>query len=101
MVNYYECHITMNGDPEVVKPLVELTGWRFSAINGDMIMGKGIKCYATMLYSTLRSEKFCVDELIRAADFLVRHNVQVTRRKMERVIYDDKTGKCDGACCPQ
>ncbi len=101
MKNYFECHITMLGDPKEIEPLVKNTGWKFSAINGDPVLGDGVKCYATMLFSSLKTEKFCLDMLLITANLLQGAGVEVLRRKVERVIYDDRSDKivCDGGCC--
>lgn len=101
MKQYYECHITMLGDPEVLKPLVEKTGWKFSCINGDPVLGDGIKCYATMFHNIRTEEQIVLTYLGMTAACLRERGVNVIRRKIERVVYDDKidkVGKCDGAC---
>ncbi len=101
MKNYYECHITMLGDPKEIEPLVKNTGWKFSAINGDPVLGNGVKCYATMLFSSLKTEEMVLGNLLLTAEALEGLGVKVLRRKVERVIYDDRlsTVVCDGGCC--
>ncbi len=102
MKNYFECHITMLGDPKEIEPLVKNTGWKFSAINGDPVLGDGIKCYATMLFSSLlKDDSYCLNQLISTAVALEGLGVKVLRRKVERVIYDDRSSAvvCDGGCC--
>ena len=99
MKNYYECHITMLGDPKTLKPIVERTGWKFSAIDGDIVTGPGVKCYATKMYSVIQNEERCLQQLMGTSQELKKSGVKVIRRKIERVIYDDRIGGCDGSCC--
>lgn len=98
---YYECHVTMEGDPAMIRPIVGGTGWKFSAIYDDIILGEGLKCYATMHYNVRKPEHVVLDLLHSVADTLEQAGIKVLRRKVERVIYDnriDKPGSCDGAC---
>lgn len=101
MKNYYECHITMLGDPETIKPLVERVGWKFSCINGDPVLGDGVKCYATMLYSKLHGDNWVQMQLLSTAAMLAKSGALILRRKVELVIYDDRdvSAVCDGGCC--
>lgn len=101
--SYYECHLTMVGDPAFIKPLVEAFGWKFSQIEGDIVLGDGIKCYATKHYNAkLPADK--VRAIVDGAgDRMQRDKVQVIRRKVELVIYDDRSKDvrpepCNGAC---
>lgn len=98
---YYECHITMEGDPVFIRPIVEATKWKFSAIHDDIILGEGLKCYATMHYSVRKKEAEVMDFLMNTSKTIREAGVHVVRRKVERVMFDDridKPGTCDGAC---
>ncbi len=100
--SYYECHVTMLGDPEKIKPIVEsLTNWKFSAINGDPVLGDGVKCYATYFYKARFDQASVVSALHSIAQILNEAGCNVIRRKVELVMYDDRSSAvntCDGAC---
>ncbi len=91
----------MLGDPETIKPLVERFGWKFSCINGDPVLGDGVKCYATMLYAKSKGEDWVKGRLLYIALKMKNEGVKVLRRKVELVIYDDRdvSAVCDGGCC--
>lgn len=99
-MNYYECHITLDGDKDRLDPLVRAIGWKFSAIDGDPVLGRGIKCYATKHYNARNSPHDIVNALLTAAQLLTNCGAVVTRRKVELVIYDDRSSKvrCTGGC---
>jgi hypothetical protein len=100
MKEYYECHVTMLGNPDDIRPIVEETKWKFSAIDGDPVLGDGIKCYATMFFKGHMRDTDVINILHGVADHIAFQGVNVIRRKVERVIYDDRSTKvrCDGAC---
>lgn len=104
MTRYYECHVTLKappgGDRRRLREHVEHLGWKFSAIDGDPVMGPGVKCYATMLYNARLGDEEVLRRLHRTAAVLSRGGWEVTRRKVELVIHDDRSDKvrCDGGC---
>lgn len=100
--NYYECHITMLGDKNILRPLVEQSKWKFSAIDGDPVLGDGIKCYATMFYSNRFKDTDVLDKLLAVANDLAAAGAQIIRKKIEFVIWDERdsgdVSVCDGNC---
>lgn len=100
MTSYYECHLTLEGVPATIKPLVEQIKWKFSCIDGDIVLGDGVKCYATRHFNARMPEADELKFLIDTAGVLQAQGISVIRRKIERVIYDDRSSKvqaCDGA----
>lgn len=103
MNSYYECHITVE-DPNYdwCRILIENMKWKYSRIDGDPIMGPGVKQYATRHYNSKLDKEKVLDELFSAANELIDNGIKVTRRKIELVIWDDRSSKitfaCDGAC---
>lgn len=97
MAIYYEAHITMEGDKTFLEDVVsKLQGWRFSSIDGDINLGVGVKCYATKQFNGKLSSDAVLAFLHSAADGLITaYNVKVLRRKVELVIYDDRSSKVD------
>lgn len=99
---YYEAHITMAGNPELIEPVVKATGWKFSKIDEDPTLGLGIKCYATKHFkaSIDKEDVLCILHLI--ANVLQTNNCNVIRRKIELVLYDDRSSTvrftCNGLC---
>lgn len=99
---YYEAHITMLGSKEAIRPYVEATKWKFSAIDGDANFGDGVKVYATRQMNGRLTEQEAVNELNVTANILERFGIKVLRRKVEVVIYDDRSElvrpACNGGC---
>lgn len=98
---YYECHLTILGEPAEVRPYVEALRWTFSAIHNDIILGEGLKCYATRHFNARLSEAEVQSLLHVAGNQLKLAGLKVIRRKVEKVLYDDRSTKtqgCNGAC---
>lgn len=101
---YFELHITMEGEKEKVKHFVEGIGWKFSCIDGDPNLGDGVRCFATKQYNRGWSEELILATLYQAARLLAAEGITITRRKVELVIYDDRSskvnaiGNCEGDC---
>lgn len=55
--------------------LIEQNGWRFSKIDGDPVLGKGVKCYATKHFSAKEN----VDTVIRNMNYLAVVNNGLSR----------------------
>jgi hypothetical protein len=93
----------MLDNPTKVQEAVErLYFWKFSKIDGDPTLGKGVKCYATRHFKANVRESEVLHALHDAADFLKRLGITVMRRKIEMVIYDDRSStvrfECKGGC---
>jgi hypothetical protein len=71
-----------------------------SSIDGDPVFGEGIKCYATRLFNRRLGHDVVQNELFAVAEYLKGCGFTVLRRKIERVIFDDKSSKvrCSGGC---
>ena len=101
MKEYFEAHITMIGNIEAVKPLVERLKWKFSAIEGDINLGNGIKLYATRQFNVKIGKEKAIKTLLETANLLQSKGVSILRRKIELVIFDDRSslvGTCTGGC---
>lgn len=100
--SYYEAHITMEGLPSEVRPAVEKLKWKFSCISGDPTLGDGIKCYATKHFKESRDREEVLEELKNTARKLHTSTCKVIRRKIELVIFDDRSEtvrfNCNGVC---
>lgn len=92
MTPYYECHITLEGDPILIKQVVQEYEWKFSRIDGDPVLGAGVKCYATKHFnSSLHKEEEVITELRNAAmEFETLYRIPVIRQKVELVIFDSR-----------
>lgn len=99
-MTYFECHVTLLGDPAVIRQEVERWKWKFSCIDGDATLGDGVKCYATMHYNARLDTALVRGNLFTIAQALEEAGLTVLRRKVELVIFDDRSTKtqCTGAC---
>jgi len=99
---YYEAHITLICLPEEAEKVVVFLGWKFSKIDGDPTLGRGLKCYATKHFKASMDRLDVLASLHETADAIQRSCGGVVRRKIELVIYDDRSSTvrfvCNGAC---
>lgn len=102
-MTYYEAHITLLGRPDFVRPLVEALQWKFSAIDGDPVLGPGVKCYATKQFNSKIPREAVLQDLQETAAALVG-SVEIIRKKIELVIYDTRSRRMRDVCagsCPE
>lgn len=105
MTQYYEMHVTFTGPSDEIRhyrKLVESSKWRYSSIDGDANLGDGVKRYATRQMNA-RTPVSEVTQLVKdMAAHLEKHGAIILRRKVEKVIYDDRSSlvrPCDGTEC--
>lgn len=89
MKTYYECHVTFLLPSDAPTPL--LTGWAFSSIDGDPVLGKGVKSYFTRQFRDSVSLEHVIWEVEVVAGVLREMGLKVLRTKVEHVVYDSKT----------
>lgn len=93
---YYECHITMQQTDIIddYRSIIEKTcteiGWSFSAIENDIILGDGLKLYATHHFNDKFSESYVRTQLECAAVYLAQAGALIIRKKIEKVIFDER-----------
>lgn len=91
MTQYYECHITVEGNKELAEHCIAAFGWKFSAIDGDPSLGDGVKCYATIHYNNRVPLVEVIDRVQSAAKKLRNDGLNVVREKVEMVVYDTRS----------
>jgi hypothetical protein len=85
----FEAHITLPRESSVkVGKMADSTGWMFSAIDGDPLMGKRAYCYLTA-YDTSGNDLLRRMRIV--ADALRFCGVEVLREKVEQILFDTKT----------
>lgn len=91
---YYECHITLstetNKSKDDLKCIVESIGWVFSCIDNDIVLGQGIKCYATKHFNKKFDIAYIMNEVVKASKNISYLGGKVIREKIELVLYDTK-----------
>lgn len=87
---YYELHITMVGDKDLIQKAVEEIGWKFSCIDGDPVLGDGVKCYATKLLAGKHTLDYVETDLKGAYTWLLLQGFNAIRYKIELVLIDSK-----------
>ena len=100
-MSYYECHITMMTSEDIskhdIQQVVESYQWKFSAIDGDPILGDGVKCYATMHYAAKQTVQDVIQKVKSLSKFISMHGITVIRDKVELVLYDTKQVNTEAA----
>lgn len=85
MKPYHELHITYLGNEAMVK------GWTNSAIDGDIVLGAGMKRYLTRHEPDSAPQVVMINEMEKLAESLSVSGRKVLRTKIERVLYDYRT----------
>ena len=80
----------METDPVLARSAVEALGWKFSCIDGDPVLGAGVKCYATTFSKGSKELQAIQDELDVAAHVLQDAGCRVIRKKIELVVFDER-----------
>lgn len=86
----FESRITFHiNDATEVERISNLSGWKFSKIDGDALLGSKPYCYLT-------SYNEDGNELLKAARsvsiVLLNMGIHTLRIKVEEIVYDTKTG---------
>ena len=84
----FEAHITLPREKSDWVQAAAMENWKFSAIDGDALMGKKPYCYLTA-YDSSAIELF--KSMTQMCKILERVGVDVLRKKVEKIIYDTKT----------
>lgn len=101
MIGDYECHITItvSGNMASVETAISKAGWVFSKIDGDPVLGKGVKAYATAYFNGNKQLDEVIGALEGAAKYINKQislSGKVIRTKVERIEYDNQDGKAVG-----
>lgn len=86
----FELHVTLDleeDQEDVANNIAILEGWKTSKIDGDPVLGSGIKFYFTKYEILLRNAE---DSLYKIHSILVRNKLKVVRLKIEQIIYDKR-----------
>lgn len=87
---YYECHVTFEGDTAVGIATCAIVGWKHSKIDGDPVMGEGVRQYATKHFNQRCREDQIWGEMTQVKHNLVIKGLKVTRMKIEKVLRDER-----------
>ena len=86
----FECHLTYNVADSALIETFATEGWKFSAIDGDPILGAKPHCYLTCHHTDwvqMWSKMFNKVQHIR------EHGKEPLREKIELIVYDTKGRK--------
>lgn len=86
----YEAHITFKLEHREKVETCCPPGWKFSAIDGDPVLGKGVFCYLTSYDSSDSMLLSRMERVCQGFDYL---GVKAVRQKIERIVYDTKTSR--------
>lgn len=86
MREYYEVHITFLGGGEPRN----IPGWTFSQIDGDPVLGDGVKKYLTRQYPRRQNIDDIVTVMELCAAMMEEEGYTVLRTKVELVVYDNR-----------
>ena len=90
MTGRFEAHITFpKHTHKHVEAAGEREGWVFSAITGCPLLGQGDYCYLTS-YDTDSDKLLASMDTVAAT--LAKQGIIALRLKIERIVYDTKTG---------
>lgn len=90
---YYECHITFEGDDIVGEAVCFKNKWTYSRIDGDPIMGEGVRQYATKHFNVnKRTQASIWEEMQKIRKTFESEGLIVTRCKIELVVQDERYG---------
>jgi hypothetical protein len=94
---YYECHVTVESGPFLtndeiaMRAVLKPTVWSFSRIADDIVLGAGIKFYATAHFD-LKVKRISRREVMAQMDGIIaalqRASLKVVRKKIECVVED-------------
>lgn len=85
----FEIHLTFDRRlADDVRKLNDALKWKFSQIDGDPVLGNKVFCYLTTHAPDFMSARNALDH---AVQWLYEKNVLPLRKKIEVVVYDDRT----------
>tara|TARA_R110002126_G_C10490983_1_gene504741 strand:+ start:4903 stop:5208 length:306 start_codon:yes stop_codon:yes gene_type:complete len=90
--NYYESHVTFMAPSDSDSTSMGPTGmgWIFSQIDGDPVLGAGVKSYFTRQFRESVPLESVKAEAEQVAEVLIAEGYKILRRKVELVVYDSK-----------
>ena len=83
---YYELHITFVGPLNEAPP----RPWKYSQIDGDPVLGDGVKAYLTRQVKSNMPLEDVIDLLNYPIKWLKMLDFNILRSKVEKVVYDTK-----------
>jgi len=87
----FELHITMVGDDDKIRYHTLARGGKYSRIDGDPILGAGIKQYATF-HTESENPADVINITKELAEAFSMPEVRVLRFKVEEIIFDSSRG---------